>query len=571
MRTPQSELKYFLYARKSTESEDRQAASIEDQTSEMKRLAEHLGIEIVDVITESRSAKKPNNRPEFSKMIERIYAGEANAILCWKLNRLARNPVDGGVVSWALQQGIVKHIQTFGGDFHPDDNVILMQVEFGMANQYVKDLSVDTKRGMRKKAERGWYPAGVLPAGYEHHPSMSNTGEDEIVLNDDFPLVKNLWSKLLTGRYTIADIKREGDKIGLCNRKGQKYSKNNYYAMFANEFYTGWFYWVDENDIHQRIHGKHKAMITEEEFRKVRIFLGNQGGKNRLVRYTFPFRGKMLCGECNRMITAEQKVQVRCTSCRHKFSIKHTNVCPQCDTVLQDMNNPHIVDRTYYVCVGATKKVCSQRGAVEQGELTRQIEHILQDVSIPKSFHDWAVDAVEYVTEKDAVEDGATLNVMRNRESDLEQQLSEVTIMRARQEITPTHFSKTMARIEKDLVDIRGEIAKLHKDKIDWGHIANQYLTFAETAQDRFKNGDIATRKLILECISPNLLLKDKKLSAVIPKPLLGVRSTFNVLSTEVLGLEPEKALTGRGLFQRIEPSNPIGLRDQDSNLGHPR
>ena len=120
-----STLKYFLYARKSTESDDRQVASIEDQITEMQRLAERLNINVIDIVRESYSAKKPG-RPQFNKMIERIHCGEANAILCWKLNRLARNPIDGGQISWMLQQGLIKHIQTYSSEFKPTDNVIIM-------------------------------------------------------------------------------------------------------------------------------------------------------------------------------------------------------------------------------------------------------------------------------------------------------------------------------------------------------------------------------------------------------------------------------------------------------------
>jgi len=118
-------------------------------------------------------------------MLERIHKGEAEGILTWKLNRLARNPIDGGQISWMLQQNIIKHIQTFERDYYPTDNVILMQVEFGMANQYVKDLSIDVKRGMRQKAERGWYPIAVLPIGYIHNSKFNLGVENEIICDED--------------------------------------------------------------------------------------------------------------------------------------------------------------------------------------------------------------------------------------------------------------------------------------------------------------------------------------------------------------------------------------------------
>jgi DNA invertase Pin-like site-specific DNA recombinase len=71
------------------------------------------------------------------------------------LNRLARNPVDGGNISYALQMSIIKQIVTSERVYRPDDNVLMMAVELGMANQFINDLSKDTKRGLKAKAERG--------------------------------------------------------------------------------------------------------------------------------------------------------------------------------------------------------------------------------------------------------------------------------------------------------------------------------------------------------------------------------------------------------------------------------
>ena len=111
MKTP-NKIKFFLYARKSSESEDRQVASIESQIAELEKLAKREGLEIIKLFFESKSAKAPG-RAVFNEMIERIYKGEAQGILCWKLDRLARNPVDGGNINWMLQQGGIQHIRPF--------------------------------------------------------------------------------------------------------------------------------------------------------------------------------------------------------------------------------------------------------------------------------------------------------------------------------------------------------------------------------------------------------------------------------------------------------------------------
>jgi DNA invertase Pin-like site-specific DNA recombinase len=93
MNNTEEKIVYFLYARKSSESEDRQVQSIEDQTKRMKDLAKSLGITIKEVLTEAKTAKKPYCRPVFTEMLERIEKGEAQGILCWQINRLSRNPI----------------------------------------------------------------------------------------------------------------------------------------------------------------------------------------------------------------------------------------------------------------------------------------------------------------------------------------------------------------------------------------------------------------------------------------------------------------------------------------------
>jgi DNA invertase Pin-like site-specific DNA recombinase len=103
-------INYFLYARKSSESEDRQIQSIDDQICRLTQVANDLGLNIKEVFTEAKSAKKPHNRPVFDEMMERVEKGDADGILCWQINRLSRNPIDSGEISWLLQTGILKSL-----------------------------------------------------------------------------------------------------------------------------------------------------------------------------------------------------------------------------------------------------------------------------------------------------------------------------------------------------------------------------------------------------------------------------------------------------------------------------
>ena len=52
-----SKPKYFLYARKSTQDDDRQVMSIEAQLFELREFARRENLEIVEEFQESKSAK----------------------------------------------------------------------------------------------------------------------------------------------------------------------------------------------------------------------------------------------------------------------------------------------------------------------------------------------------------------------------------------------------------------------------------------------------------------------------------------------------------------------------------
>src|ERR1700722_15493918 len=159
-----SMLKYFIACRKSSEDDDRQALSNDAQLSELNSIARVSGLYIVNTFTESMSAREPG-RPIFNDMIRRIERGEANAILTWKLDRLARNFDDGGKIIGMLQRGVIQEIRTFEKSYLPADNVLMIAVELGMANQYVRDLSLNIRRGIREKIRRGVF-YGKAPLGY---------------------------------------------------------------------------------------------------------------------------------------------------------------------------------------------------------------------------------------------------------------------------------------------------------------------------------------------------------------------------------------------------------------------
>ncbi len=110
-------MKYCLYARKSTEQDERQALSIDSQVNEMLQLAEKEGLEVVEVRREAHSAKASGQRPVYKEMLEDVREGRFNGIIVWHPDRLSRNAGDLGELVDLMDQKQLVEIRAHGQTF----------------------------------------------------------------------------------------------------------------------------------------------------------------------------------------------------------------------------------------------------------------------------------------------------------------------------------------------------------------------------------------------------------------------------------------------------------------------
>lgn len=179
-------MKAIIYCRKSTDRSDRQQLSIGSQEQEARKIAEREWLEVVHVFKETKSAKEPG-RPQFNEMMSLFSSGKADCIITWKLNRLARNPVDEWTIKWSIQNGIIKAIYTEWEAFKTWDNVLIMGMHFWMSTQYILDLQKDIKRWMKRKIEE-WGVCQKAPIWY-----LNNRLEKTIEVDP----IKSHWIKML--------------------------------------------------------------------------------------------------------------------------------------------------------------------------------------------------------------------------------------------------------------------------------------------------------------------------------------------------------------------------------------
>ncbi len=296
-------VKYCLYARKSSESEERQVLSIDSQIKEMLQLAEREGLEIVTMKRESHSAKETGQRPVFNEIVDEIKQEKFNGILTWAPDRISRNAGDLGKIVDLMDAGKLHEIRTFGQSFRNNPNEKFLLMILGSQAKLENDnRGINVKRGLRTRVEMGLWP-GMAPLGYLNQKLMDK--KCRIVIDPErAPVVKQMFEKvaydLWSGRKVYNWLRFE---LNFHTRGNRPLTLSGVYRMLQMPIYHGPFeYPKNSGNWYQ---GTHEPLITEELFKKVQ----EQLKRDRIVRENreFAFTKLFTCGMCGSGITAQEK------------------------------------------------------------------------------------------------------------------------------------------------------------------------------------------------------------------------------------------------------------------------
>jgi site-specific DNA recombinase len=556
--------KFFIYARKSSDSEDRQVLSIDSQINELQLLAKRLKLN-TEVIQESKSAKAPG-RTEFGMMMERIYAGEASGIICWKLDRLARNSVDGGAIIWAIkQQGIeiITPSQTYN---QAGENSFMMYVEFGMAQKFVDDLSKNVKRGLKAKAEKGWRPSGAPPGFMSDR--FADKGNKTIKSHPtDFPLIRKCWDLMLTGTYSppqiLDKLNNEWGYRTPVHRKlgGRPMSRSKIYQVFTDEFYMGKFTYQGVE-----YQGKHQAMVTPEEFWRVQSLLGIKG-RPRPKSYSFKYTGLLRCGQCQAQITAEHKYQIICSVCKKKFASRSKTACPHCNTLISDMKNPTNLHYVYYHCTKRKDPNCTQ-GSVTEEKLEAQIDEQLSKIQISDKFKDWAIKYLNELHDTEVSDRTAVLETLQSSYNGVVKRIDNLVSLKISPQnsdgslLSDEEFKNQKASLMKEKVSLEERLKDTGDRVKKWTELAEKTFNFAVHARYWFANGDEETKRQIFASLSSNMTLQDKIVLIDLQKPFEQIETIKQEEDTILEKFEPKEKIDLTGQIEALYAQNTSMLRD---------
>ncbi len=513
-------LRFVLYMRKSTDSADRQVQSLDDQMNVMNELAERRGIIIIKTISESKSAKEPNAREGFNQMLDLIKLGQADGILAYAFDRLSRNPVDSANVKWLLQTKKIKHIVTQNRDYFPEDNALLLSIEDGMANEYIRKLRRDVKRGMVSKFKRGIYP-GNAPIGYFN----CRYDRDIKVDKNYFLLVRKMWDMLLSGKYSVPTIHRivvEDWKMRTPKKKttgGALISRSLVYKIFHNPFYMGIIKWGGMTQT-----GIHKSMVTPEEFELVQKIIKSNTKEN-CYKHVHAFTGLMRCPNCNCQITAETKI---------KNGKKYS----------------------YYYCTGRSKYIkCDQKSKrLTLGQLEIQISEQISKIAIGYEFFQIAVAIIKESKSQKSKEKKVIHHQQEKALVESEKRKDRLANLLIDGVLEAEIYQEKMKAINKEIATLKIKL-KRPKKQGDLNQTCLDIFRFMNGVGETFNSADQETKRDILRSLGQKLYLKDRKLAPELAPWFLPV-ANFNQKNVKKFSASELKKASPRKGKQDFENIN---------------
>ena len=310
-------VKYCLYARKSTESDEMQALSIDSQIKEMLEIAERLHLNIIEIKKESHSAKASGERPVYKELLKEIDQGKFNGVLTWAPDRLSRNAGDLGSLVDLMDQRKLIHIQTYGQTFSnsPNEKFLLM-ILCSQAKLENDNKSVNVKRGLKARVEMGLWPCRPL-TGYTKFKRMDQKCES-VIDKERGPIIRQVFEKIgydgWSGRKVYNWLH---DDIKFKTEAGKFLSLGNFYEMLKNDFYYGRFEYPRGSG--HWYNGAHVPLISKDLFDLVQENIKSQILTPRSEQKEFAFTKLMTCGLCGSGITAEEKFKHQKNGNTHRY------------------------------------------------------------------------------------------------------------------------------------------------------------------------------------------------------------------------------------------------------------
>ena len=470
--------KYILYTRKSTDTEDKQVLSIDAQLAELRKFARDNKLVVIDELIEKQTAKMPG-RPIFNSMIKRIENNEANGILAWHPDRLARNSIDGGQIIYLLDQTSLDFLRFPVFQFeNTSQGKFMLSIMFGQSKYYVDNLSENTKRGLRARVRNGDFPSQA-PFGY-----LNDTRTKTIVLDKRYaPLVKELFERYARGDQTMENLAYFLQEKGAITSGGKTFKDDKVKSILQNPFYYGHFLYNGE--LHE---GRHTAIISKALYDKVQQVIETRGHTQKQIKPTTPFLGLLRCACCGMGITSETKTKTQKNGNFHSW--------------------------TYYRCSRKKRAVKCVEPPIREKDLLPQLSALLGEYEMSSEVYDFMTDKMSQDEQAESAGNANVLDDLRTQISHLNGKQKILLDSYLDQDIDRQTFLAKKSEILSEKKSLEESLANLTTNQNAWLEPMQNWLETAKSICNLRENNDYYGQKAVLsEIFGLSLLMSNKTLT----------------------------------------------------------
>ncbi|MBO0983923.1 recombinase family protein [Rathayibacter sp. SD072] len=265
---------------------------IERHREDCLAIAAQRGWQVSEVyIDNSKSAFKRNvKRPAYDRMTEDFAAARFDAIVCWDLDRLTRQPRQ--LEDWieaAEDRGLLIVTANGEADLSTDSGRMFARMKAAVARQEIERTSARQTRASRQRSEMGKLPRGVRLTGY------TTKGE---VVEDEAAVVRSIFESFGAGD-SLTGIRDRLQAEGIAPRRGSAWHSSSVRTILTNPAYAGLVVYRGERT-GQR--GAWTPLVTESAWEAVQRRLEDPRRKLNREGTARKHLGSGLfeCGECGR-------------------------------------------------------------------------------------------------------------------------------------------------------------------------------------------------------------------------------------------------------------------------------
>ena len=462
--------RYFSYIRVSTLRQGQQGTSLVEQREAIQRYALRWHLTVTEEFEERETAAKLG-RPIFNRMLRALKRGQADGVIIHKIDRSARNLKDWADLGELIDQGIEVHFANESLDLHSRGGRLSADIQAVVAADYIRNLREETRKGFYGRLKQGLYPRPA-PVGYLD----CGKGQPKQIDPVQGPLVRKSFELYASGNCGLNALVEKMYTLGLRNKKGGKVTLNGMSKLLHNPFYFGVMRIGTQDEVYA---GCHSPIITRQLFSKVQDVLQGKHIKTK-QRHDILFRRMLVCDECRKTLRGELqkgRIYYRC----------HTQGCTQ-KCIREDMVETALVPVLKNLRFSAEETARIRQHLKEQyrniekfkeaqtKSLQLQLEQIRERLSkIVDAYVDGMVEKEIYLTKKDmlVMEENAAKRLLENLDT--------------------------------------GAQAVLHK--------VEEIVELVNSAYLSYKMASLDERREIVEIITSNLVVKDKRLMVKLKTP----------------------------------------------------